>query len=158
MGSVAPFTATEEVLWRSFMRLVITVPRALNDDLARTRGMNSGEYTTLMFLSEAPNQQMRISDLASASALSLSRMSRLLDDLQAQDLVVKRRSEADGRGALACLTRRGLAKLKGAWPDHLASVRRIFLDELSETDKVDLARILEPIASHVDQAARRQPA
>jgi DNA-binding MarR family transcriptional regulator len=158
MSSVAPFTATEEVLWRAFMRLVITVPRALNDDLARTRGMNSGEYTTLMFLSEAPNQQMRISDLASASALSLSRMSRLLDDLQAQKLVVKRRSEADGRGALACLTRQGLAKLKSAWPDHLASVRRLFLDQLSEADKVHLARILEPIASHVDQATRRQPA
>ena len=40
-------------LWRSFMRLVITLPRALGDDLDRARGMTANEYTTLMHLSEA---------------------------------------------------------------------------------------------------------
>ena len=155
MDKVAPFSTTEESLWRAFMRLAVTVPRALGDDLVRTRGMTSGEYTTLMFLSEAPNRQMRISDLATATALSLSRMSRLLDGLQDRGLVVKRPSESDGRGSLACLTKQGATVLKAAWPDHLASARRLFMDQLCTDDKATLARILGELADHVDGQVRR---
>jgi DNA-binding MarR family transcriptional regulator len=158
MTEVAPLTPTEEVLWRSFMRLVVTLPRALGDDLDRACGMTANEYTTLMHLSEAPNREMGITDLASATAPSVSRMSRLLDDLQARELIVKRRSEFDGRGSLACLTRYGLRSLKSAYPDHLASVRRLFMDRISAADKARMARALEAVASHVDESAKRRPA
>jgi len=123
IAQVAPLTQTEEVFFRSLMRLVVTLPRALGDDLLRARGMTPGEYTALMHLPEAPNTEMRITELASATALSVGRMSRLLDELQERQLIAKRRSESDGRGNFACLTRQGLARLKSAYPDHLASVR-----------------------------------
>ena len=155
MDRVTPLSATEEALWRAFMRLMITMPRALNDDLVRTRGMTSAEYKALMFLSEAPNKEMRIGDLASTTALSLSRMSRLLDDLQDRGLVAKRPSDSDGRGSLACLTRKGMAVLKSAWPDHLASVRRLFMDQMTTEDKETLARVLATMATRVDQQIGR---
>jgi DNA-binding MarR family transcriptional regulator len=158
VAQVQPLTDTEEVLFRSLMRLTITLPRALGDDLVRARGMTANEYKTLMHLSEAPSRELRISDLAAATALSVSRMSRLLDDLQSKQLIVKRRSEIDGRGNLACLTRQGLSVLKSAYPEHLASVRRLVMDQLDDADKVQLARILEAVASTVDEAATGQPA
>ena len=155
MAQAAPLTEAEEVLWRALMRLVITLPRALGEDLVRARGMSASEYTTLMHLSEAPNRQMRISDLASATALSISRMSRQLDEMQARGLVVKRRSESDGRGSLACLTRDGLTALKSAYPEHLASVRRLVMDHIDAADKDTIGRVLEAVAAHVDQAGKR---
>lgn len=153
MARVEPLTGTEEVLFRSLMRLVITLPRALGDDLVRARGITANEYTTLMHLSEAPNRQLRITELATATALSVSRMSRLLDDLQARQLIVKRATEIDGRGSLACLTDKGLASLKAAYPEHLASVRRLVMDHIGEADKVRLARALDAVASSVDRLA-----
>jgi DNA-binding MarR family transcriptional regulator len=155
MAQVDPLTQTEEVLFRSLMRLMVTLPRALGDDLVHTRGMTAGEYTALMHLSEAPNTELRITDLASAAALSVSRMSRLLDELQARGLVVKRRSESDGRGNFACLTRQGLTRLKSAYPDHLASVRRLVLDHIDGADLERTARVLEAIAISVDEAEKR---
>lgn len=155
MAQMAPLTGTEEVLFRALMRLVITLPRALGDDLVRARGMTAGEYTALMHLSEAPNREMRISDLAGATALSISRMSRLLDDLQSRDLIVKRPSEVDGRENLACLTRAGLARLRSAYPDHLASVRRLVMDHIGAADKPRLAQALQAVADQVDQALSR---
>jgi len=155
VAKVEPLTETEEVLWRSLMRLVITLPRALGDDLVRARGMSANEYTTLMHLSEAPNRELRITDLAAAAALSLSRMSRLLDELQARQLIVKRPSEVDGRGNLACLTRQGLALLKSAYPEHLASVRRLVMDHIDDADKARTARVLEVVATSVDESAMR---
>ncbi len=156
MARVEPLTQTEEVLWRSLMRLVITLPRALDNDLVRARGMTANEYTTLMHLSEAPKRELGITDLAVAAALSVSRMSRLLDDLQERQLIRKRRRETDGRGNIVSLTRQGLAALKSAYPEHLASVRRLVMDHIDDADKARTARALEALAASVDDSAMRQ--
>jgi DNA-binding MarR family transcriptional regulator len=151
MPQLAPLTPTEEALWRALMRLMLTLHRALDDDLLRARGMTANEYTVLMNLSEAPNRELRITELADAAALSVSRMSRLIDDLQSRGLVAKRRSEDDGRGNVASLTRQGIARLEAAYPDHLASARRLVLDHVDRDDLARVARALEVIATQLDE-------
>ena len=153
MPQSAPLTPAEEALWRALMRLMLTLPRALDDDLLRARGMTANEYTVLMNLSEAPNRELRITALADAAALSVSRMSRLVDDLQSRNLVSKRRSEMDGRGNVASLTPEGLARLEAAYPDHLESARRLVLDHIARDDVACVARSLGAIASRLDEQA-----
>ena len=75
-------STTEEAFWRALMRIVLSLPHRLDLDLVRTVGITANEYTTLMCLSEAPNRELRMADLANAAALSASRMTRLVDDLQ----------------------------------------------------------------------------
>ena len=128
MATVEPLSPTEEALWRAVMRIVKVIPRHLDSDLIRGAGLTASEYTTIMHLSEAPNRELRMADLANATDLSASRMTRLVDDLQSRGLVTKTASSSDARGNVARLTPRGMAKLKSAWPVHLASVRRRFLD------------------------------
>ena len=153
MSQLAPLTPAEEALWRALMRLMLTLHRALDEDLLRARGMTANEYTVLMNLSEAPNRELRITELADAAALSVSRMSRLIDDLQSRNLVAKRRSEDDGRGNVASLTRQGIARLEAAYPDHLASARRLVLDHVDRDDLPRVARTLEVIATQLDERA-----
>src|SRR5580700_7446489 len=115
MATVEPLSPTEEALWRAVMRLVKIIPRHLDSDLTRGGGLTASEYATIMHLSEAPNRELRMADLANATDLSASRMTRLVDDLQARGLVTKTASSADARGNVARLTPRGMAKLKAAW-------------------------------------------
>ena len=82
MAKVNPLSATEEAFWRALMRVVLSLPHRLDIDLVRAVGITANEYTTLMCLSEAPNRELRMADLANAAALSPSRMTRLVDDLQ----------------------------------------------------------------------------
>src|SRR5579864_3532090 len=112
------------------MRIVLSLPRQLHDDMVRATGLTASEYTVLVNLSEAPNRQLRMADLASAIALSPSRTTRLVDALQSHGLVVKRASSADGRSNLAELTSQGLSKLRSAWPAHVTSVRTQVLDHV----------------------------
>src|SRR6202142_4348421 len=98
MGTVEPLSATEEALWRAVMRIVKVIPRHLDSDLIRGTGLTASEYTTIMHLSEAPNRELRMADLASVTDLSASRMSRLVDDLQSRGLVTKTVSASDARG------------------------------------------------------------
>lgn len=97
----------EERLWRALMRVVVALPRSLDDDLLRATGLTLTEYVVPMSLSEAANQELRMADLAAATALSASRITRVVDALQSRGQVVKRRYEADAYGNVATLTPEG---------------------------------------------------
>jgi DNA-binding MarR family transcriptional regulator len=113
-------------------------------------GITANEYTTLMCLSEASGRELRMADLAHAAALSASRMTRLVDDLQGRGLVAKRASSEDGRGYVAKLTPAGLAKLKKAWPVHLASVRDRVFDHVDPGTVAETAQALSAIAARLE--------
>jgi DNA-binding MarR family transcriptional regulator len=142
-----PLSGDEEVLWRALIRIAVTLPRGLDDDLARTAGISLSEYVVLMNLSEAENQAMRLSALAAAVALSLSRVSRLVDELQAQGLVTKERDAVDTRGSIATLTPAGLERLRAAYPAHLDSVRQRVLDHVAPDLVLPVARALAAVAA-----------
>jgi DNA-binding MarR family transcriptional regulator len=142
-----PLSATEDAFWRALMRIVLSLPRRLDADLVRSAGITANEYTTLMCLSEAPNRELRMADLASAAALSASRMTRLVDDLQKRGLVTKQASAEDGRGNIAKLTPAGLAKLEAAWPVHLASVRGRVFDHIDPSAVTKAAQALSEVAA-----------
>jgi DNA-binding MarR family transcriptional regulator len=139
-------TGDEEALWRALMKVIITLPRVLDDDL-RATGLSLSEYVTLVNLSEAENHELRMSDLASAIQLSASRVSRLVEELQIRGFVEKRRASEDGRGNVASLTPAGLRQLKRAYPDHLHSARARVIDQLDPK----LVKRLGAQISHVAQ-------
>ena len=150
-----PLTAREEKLWRALQRLTISLPRAMDDDLLRSTGLSLTDYAVLMHLSEAEDQMLRMADLAAATALSASRITRVVDNLQSRGLAEKRRCVGDGRGYNAMLTPAGLERLQAAYPTHLGSARRRVLDlidpELVETMGHELAKVAE----NVDAECRR---
>ena len=143
-------TPAEEIFWRALMRIVLSLPRQLHDDMVRAAGLTASEYTVIMNLSEAPNRQLRMADLASATGLSPSRTTRLVDGLQSHGLVTKRASSSDGRSNLAELTSLGLAKLRSAWPAHVASVRSRVLDHVPPGTLAKAAQALEAVAEQLE--------
>jgi DNA-binding MarR family transcriptional regulator len=152
-----PLAAEEELLWRALMRIVVALPRELDSDMVRATGLTANEYKTLMALSEVPNRELRMAELANATGLSASRMTRLVDDLQSRGFVVKRASSADGRGNVAKLSPDGLAKLKSAWPAHLASVRRRVFDHIDSAAITRAAQAMSGVAAQLGDAPSSSP-
>ena len=132
---------------RAFGRVIHLLPRALDADLVREQRMSLSEYTALRILSETPSHRMRMSELAAACDMSLSGMTRLAAKLESLRLLERVPCESDARGFNAVLTTAGLARLREAWPAHLASARRHIFEHLGEVDLGQLARALEEIAS-----------
>src|SRR3989441_4466252 len=156
--AVVPLSAGEEAFLRAWSRATLSVPRALDADLQAGQGMSLSEYTALMHLSEAPGRSLRMSDLASACALSLSGMSRIVSRLEAQRLVERERASCDGRGLNAVLTGAGLGRLRRAWPTHLASVRRHMMDHLGELDLPAVTAAVQGVAAGTPRAGPQQEA
>src|SRR6202046_1219133 len=149
MARPKPLSSTEEELWRTLMRIVKVMPRLLDADLIRGAGLTPREYTTLMELSEATHPELRLSDLASATGLSASRTTRLVDELKSRGLVTKTTSSSDARANVARLTSRGMSKLKAAWPVHLKSARTHFLDHLPPKSVDCVRKGLTRVAEHL---------
>ncbi|MFJ6892624.1 MarR family winged helix-turn-helix transcriptional regulator [Streptomyces hokutonensis] len=150
MTAEDPLTAQEERFWRALMRVIVALPRSLDDDLLRATGLTLTEYVVLMSLSEAENQELRMADLASATALSASRITRVVDALQSRGQVVKRRYEGDARGNVATLTPDGMKRLQAAYPVHLASARKRVMDHLDGRSLSAMVRQFETVVEKFD--------
>jgi DNA-binding MarR family transcriptional regulator len=149
-----PLNDDEELVWRNLMRLVFTLRPALDADLQRSCGLSSTEYSVLMHLSESPDRQLQMTELADRTSLSPSRISRVIDAMARAGLVERRpgagSGSGDGRNTFAALTKTGLSTLRRAWPHHLRSVRQRAFDHLSAEETRILGSILQRLAEAGD--------
>ena len=95
-------------------------------------------------LAAADEHMLRLTTLADAAGLSLSRVSRILDKLEQRGLVERRADTDDTRAKNAWITAPGLELLHAAQKTHFAGVERLFFDRVSESDVETLARVFRP--------------
>ncbi|MDX3094992.1 MarR family winged helix-turn-helix transcriptional regulator [Streptomyces sp. ME01-24h] len=145
--AIVPLSPDEEAIVRSLSRVIYALPRVLDAEMVREQRLPLIEYLSLMHLSEAPDRQMRMSDLAGACELSVSGMTRVVHRLENDGLVQRVKCTRDARGWNAVLTDAGLARLRQAWPTNLSSVRRYFLDHLEGLDLKALGAALRNVAT-----------
>ena len=136
----------EMVVWRAMVDVMASIEAAVEEDLT-SHGLTAGDYGVLARLSDAPEQRLRMCDLASALHLSPSGLTRRVDGLVRQGLVSREPSADDRRVMLAVLSEDGNVRLRNAAPDHVGTVRRQFIDHLSRTQLKNLANALTAVQS-----------
>ena len=144
-ASGEPLSAEELAAWRGFLRVHSATLKELDAELVAKHKLSLSAYEVLLFLADAPDGQMRMSDLADSVLLSRSGLSRLVDRLERAGLVQREQCESDARGLNAVITPAGRRKFAAARKVHLAGVRRRFLDPLAKDDRDRLARIWEQL-------------
>ena len=140
MPSTIAFDELELAMWQGMLRAHALVIRALDETLARRHGLAVSEFDVLITLANAPDRELRMSELAERVMLSPSGLTRLVTRLENAGLVRRRPSGDDGRSYLSCLTDQGLAKLDEARPTHNAVIRELFLDRIPRRERAALAR------------------
>ncbi|MFY1585893.1 MarR family winged helix-turn-helix transcriptional regulator [Micromonospora sp. WMMD734] len=139
----------EQQTWRAFL----TASRALSDtldrELQRDAGMPHAYYEILVRLSEVPDRQLRMSDLADLTGSSRSRLSHAVARLETAGWVRREDCPTDRRGQIAVLTDAGFATLAAAAPGHVEGVRRHLFDALSPAQVDQLRRISETLVAHL---------
>ncbi|MGA0117085.1 MAG: MarR family winged helix-turn-helix transcriptional regulator [Ilumatobacteraceae bacterium] len=140
----------EMAAWRTYIETSGDLMRAIEKDLA-PHGLDRGDYQLLAMLSEAPNQRLRMCDLAESLRLTRSGLTRRMDGVLKKKLVTRVQSEDDGRAAYASLTPKGFELLKQVAPEHLESVRRLMIDLLSPAEIKAIASAFSKIAHNLAQ-------
>jgi DNA-binding MarR family transcriptional regulator len=138
----------EQQAWRAALNLHKLLLRQLDRDL-HADGLSGHDYEILVALSEAPDQRMRMTELADATSQSRSRLSHQITRMEARDLVRREECEGDKRGTWAVLTDFGMATIERVAPRHVESVRRHYLDHLSPTQQDQIRTAYQPIVEYL---------
>jgi DNA-binding MarR family transcriptional regulator len=143
---VGDFTERELSAWRGLLRSHASLVKALDAQLEQAHGLPLTSYEVLLFLDHAEGNRMRMCDLAESVLLSRSGLTRLIDRLEREELVVRVRDCDDARGAFAALTPAGRDKLGVARATHVAGIREHFLERFSDEELDQLAVFWERLA------------
>jgi MarR family 2-MHQ and catechol resistance regulon transcriptional repressor len=114
-----------------FLEAFAGVSHQVERDLADDVTMPAGWLGVLIRLGRSPGNRMRMSDLASAVALTSSGVTRLVDRIEAAGLITREACPTDRRVAWATLTAKGRKALDAALPGHLSSIQRHLVDHLT---------------------------
>lgn len=130
--------------WRNFVDLTGEIMASLDEDL-REHNITLGDYEVLVFLSEAPEQRMRMCDLAARLRLTPSGLTRRLDGLVSAGFVARHVDQTDRRVTNAVLTPAGFDHLVSTAPHHVESVRRQILTFMTPSQIDHFGSALESI-------------
>jgi DNA-binding MarR family transcriptional regulator len=147
----------EQLAWRSFL----TATRLLFDQVERQLQQDSGlphaYFEILVRLSETPERALRMSELASTSLSSRSRLSHAVARMEEAGWVRRRPCPSDRRGQLAELTDAGMAKLESATHGHVEQVRSLLFDALSVAQQESLREACDALVDHITEGAPPWP-
>jgi DNA-binding MarR family transcriptional regulator len=138
--------------WIGLLETHKRLTRALDAELEAEYGLTISALELLGRLAAAENRSLGLSALASRCGLSLSRVSRLMDALEARGLVERRAVQADARAVQGHLTDAGLELVQRAQASHFASVQRSFFAQLSREQVGTLAHIFSQFAPAAGEA------
>lgn len=125
--------------WVGLLETHKKLTRALEAELEAEHGLSLSGLELLGRLAAAEERMLRLSSLAELAGLSLSRVSRITDALEARGLVERRLCPGDGRARNAWLTDAGLELLRSAQATHFAGVQRLFFDLMEPAEVAAMA-------------------
>jgi DNA-binding MarR family transcriptional regulator len=137
-------TPSEMVAWRRYIIASRQLLAALDADL-KEHDLTLPDYEILALLSDAPDRQMRMSELAKIALLSRSRLSHRMKVMEKAGWLKREPCPVDKRGYFAVMTPKGWKAIVAAAPDHVESVRSRFLDHITKADQQVIAQIFERI-------------
>lgn len=137
-------TDEQQDAWRAFLAAVAVIDERL-DAALRPFDLDLGEYEILVKLSEAPDRQLRMSELADKVRQSRSRLTHTVGRMERKELIRRTACPDDRRGVVAVLTAKGFGLLQQAAPTHVRSVRDSFVDRVSPRDFAALGRAMRAV-------------
>jgi DNA-binding MarR family transcriptional regulator len=139
----------EQQAWIGVTAVMWLLPGPLDAQLQRDSGLNLFDYFVLSSLSMADGRRRRMSDLASQSNASPSRVSNVVGRLERQGWVTRHTDLHDRRSTVATLTDAGWDKVVEAAPGHVTAVRRVLVDRLTPAQLTALRDVGAIVAREV---------
>ncbi|MHA2787575.1 MarR family winged helix-turn-helix transcriptional regulator [Corynebacterium sp. S7] len=153
--------AEEREAWNALASMMLLVPSALDTQLKRDADITHFDYRVMSTLSESPQRQLRMSELATLVDSALPRLSQVVARLEKRGWIDRVPDPEDGRYTIATLTEAGWDKVVATAPGHAEEVRRIVIDPLTKTQIRTLSEIgrriikeinpSEPVANYLNK-------
>lgn len=145
---------TEDELdaWLKLAGVMLKLAPALDSQLQRDSDLTHFDYLCLAMLSESDDRTRTMSELASKTNASLSRLSHVITKLERRGWVSRCPSPASRRVTMVRLTDDGWDVLVKAAPGHVETVRGLVFDGLSTDDVAALEKLCGHIVERIESS------
>lgn len=150
MADVRWLDGREARAWQGLQFMQMRLDAALSRQLAADSELSLSDYVVLVTLTGRPDGRLRISELGQSIGWEKSRTSHHLARMVRRELVRKETCDSDRRGAFVVVTDQGRKAIEAAAPGHVATVRRLFVDQLSEDELDVIAAVAETVLTALD--------
>ena len=124
-------TGDQQRIWRNYLELNGRLQTAMNRQLQARCGLSLADYEVLVVLSD--RGPARVLELAAALGWEQSRLSHQLTRMRNRGLLERNGTDQDRRGATIEITGAGSDALHTAAPDHVALVRSVLFEGMTQT-------------------------
>jgi DNA-binding MarR family transcriptional regulator len=133
-------------MWSALVAAHAALDRAVERDPGKCAVIGPDVLGVLLPLATAPNGRLRLGDLAERAGLTPSGLTRRIEALVADGLIVRAHCDSDRRGVWAAITPKALAALPGALEHHADVLERSINRNLDPDDAARLTGLLEALA------------
>jgi DNA-binding MarR family transcriptional regulator len=130
--------------WRSMLLAHSRALRAIEADLEAAGTIALTWYDVLLELRGAGGR-LRMQDLGDRVVLSRTRVSRLVDELERRELVVREPDDTDGRVTYATITAEGKKVLRSTAPVYRRGIEEHFTKHLTAAEQQIVATALSRV-------------
>ncbi len=142
-------TQEQQDLWRLWVEVTQRQNIEFDDDLQAHSDLTMSDYEILVTLSESPDHEARMSELAHRAIISRSRLTYRVDRMVKKGFVTRGDAGTDRRGVVAKLTDEGMRHLEKAAPKHVDKVQQMLFEHLDNDDLEALRSILDKLIDSV---------
>ncbi|MBJ9991759.1 MarR family transcriptional regulator [Paenibacillus favisporus] len=133
-------------IWHMWKGSFQTIFGRVVKEMSEHTGLSEGDYGVLDRLDLLGDGSLRQQDLADSMDWDKSRLSHHLTRMENRGLVKRKPLDTD-RGVQVIITPAGQSALKDARPIVSMTIRKHFLDQLTDQDKESITRLSEKIKS-----------
>src|SRR6202011_4155052 len=130
--------------WRALLEAHATLMRQLQTDLVNKTGMDLNDFDVISQLAQAGGA-LRMTELAARAFSSRSGLTRRINGLVEQGLVLRTTADGDARGVVVALTDAGAARVTETVPVHLRRVTALFMAKLDNKELAVLESALRKV-------------
>jgi DNA-binding MarR family transcriptional regulator len=144
------------VAWRLFLESSQALVDILDADLQAHSGISLRWYDVLVHLEEAPDDRLRMTELARRIVSSTSGLTRVIDGMERHGLVQRERPPTDRRAVEVVLAPKGIDLLDAARARHRQAIQRHFAQHVTERELQSLTRAFTRIRDHARPLREQQ--
>jgi DNA-binding MarR family transcriptional regulator len=143
MATQPQLTPLQNSVWRLFITANVKLLDRIGEKFSQAGLPSMDWYDVLLTLKEAPENRLRLSELAEKALLSRSNLTHLVDRLEKAGLLCRKRCPSDRRGTYAVLTEAGLAMQQKMWAVYAEGISEYFGSQLDDEELKVMQRVLE---------------
>jgi DNA-binding MarR family transcriptional regulator len=136
--------------WATFLKSYNRLHQGMEEEMKRLGHPDLEIYDILWTLEKAPEGRLRYKDLGKKVYLSRYNISRLIERLEKQQLIMRKSCQVDKRGVFAEITSAGKLLRARMWRDYSELIKNIFSSKLTAKDHEQLVMILKKVWQEED--------